>query len=178
MALALSGLSLLVSALTLLPGRPVPFHGGLVTIEFALLFPLFIVTVARGIALRADGTKVTRADHWPAVRRLPRSVRFLLFFLFASGIGLTAGGMVADTSRQAGRTEAGRYYAIDLGSATHEQVEVSKSEYDALRRHDQRAVHAIGGLLAAGAATLTLIIGQAQPGTERHLPPHGLDSAA
>ncbi|MBN0043199.1 hypothetical protein JS756_03585 [Streptomyces actuosus] len=175
-ALTLSGFSLLVSALTLLPGPPLPYSGGpLLAIEFALLFPLFIVTIGRGMAMEAGGRKLSRAAHWPALQSLPRPLRLALVCIFASGIGLTASSVIADTSRQAGKTEVGRYYAVDLDSPTHEQVEVSKSEYDTLRKHDQRAMHAITGMLAAGAATMTLVIGHLHPSTGRYMPPSSLD---
>ncbi|MGW7363530.1 hypothetical protein ACWGI8_08895 [Streptomyces sp. NPDC054841] len=177
LALAVSAFSLLASALTLLPGEPVRGGGGLMLgIEFALLFPLFIATIGRGWALQAAGVRLTSSLQWLALRCLPRAVQLVLVCVFAAGIALTAGSTGA--SRQAGEAKGGRYYAIEVNSPARERVEVPKSEYDTLLKHDLRAMHAISAMLAAGAATMTLTIGELHPTTGRRLPLPGLDGPA
>lgn len=179
LALALGALSLLASAVTLLPGESVLKGGGLLlAIEFALLFPLFLATLVRGIALEAGGVRLRNELPWRALRCLPIAVRCVLVVIFSTGVALTASSMLAGTSQQAGEAKGGRYYAIQVDSPTRERVEVSKREYDDLLKKDRRAMHAITSMLATGAATMTLIIGQLHPTTGHYLPPPRLDMPA
>ncbi|GAA2511776.1 hypothetical protein GCM10010406_54970 [Streptomyces thermolineatus] len=176
LAVVVSALSLLTSALTLLPGQPVPYGGGLLpAVNFGLAFLLLIAMIVRWCALETTGVRLSSSVQWPALYSLPRITRIVLACLFVTGIALTAGSMIAGTSQQAGKAENGRYYAIDINSSRRERVEVSKSEFDGLVKKDRRAMHAISGMLAAGAATMTLIIGQLHPSTGWYLPPPQLD---
>ncbi|MFG3310300.1 hypothetical protein [Streptomyces wuyuanensis] len=169
LALTVCVFSLSASALTFLPGEPADAGGLMLGVEFVLLFPLVVATIGRAWALQADGVRLAPSMQWLALRCLPRAVQLVLACAFAAGIALMASGNW--TSRQAGETEHGRYYVIEVGSPTRERVEVSKSEYDTLLKNDRRAMHAISAMLAAGTATMTLIVGEWHPTTGRPGPP-------
>ncbi|MFK4594152.1 hypothetical protein [Streptomyces pristinaespiralis] len=157
LALVLSAFQLSASALTLLPGAPVLDTGLVTGIGFALLFPLFIATIAQGIAVTADlGAGAGQGwVQWLALRCLPRAVQACVACLFAAGIALLVIG--GEGPRQSGPVRDGRYYALDTSPSHRGEVEVGRSEHEVLVRADQRFMFSITGLLAAGAGTLTLI---------------------
>ncbi|MFK4688113.1 hypothetical protein [Streptomyces pristinaespiralis] len=109
LALVLSAFQLSASALTLLPGAPVLDTGLVTGIGFALLFPLFIATIAQGIAVTAD-LKAGAGQgwvQWLALRCLPRAVQACVACLFAAGIALLVIG--GEGPRQSGPVRDGRY---------------------------------------------------------------------
>lgn len=180
LALALSVSALLVAALTYLPGAPLLNTGIAAGVGFALLFPLFLATIVRGIALdfRGGGALSNKSLQWLALRCLPRTVQTALICIVAAGIALGAGIGTDEGSRQAGDIRNGSYYAFDTAPAQRGEVEVAESEYDRLVRNDQRGLFAIIGLLAAGAGAFTLIIGELHATTGRRVPAPGLDGRA
>lgn len=179
LALTLSVTALSASALTLLPGEPLLDNTALFAgIGFALLFLLFLATIVRGIALDfgSGGSLSSPWLQWLALRCVPRTVQAVLVCLFAAGIALVSG--TGEGPFQARDVTQGRYYAVDTADPHRRHVEVTKSEYNNLLKHDQRDMLAITGLLAAGACTLTLINGELRLTTGRRVPPPILHGAA
>lgn len=168
-ALVLSAAQLSAAALTLLPG-PSVFGGGKLAVGLSMLalFPVFITALVRGILLQTHGVRLGRNPslQWLALRCLPRSVQACLLAVFAAGIALVVSS--TGDSRQALDPRDGRYYALYTG-VPRQEIEISRTEYEALIKIDQRSMFAIPGLLSAGAATLVLVTGQLRvaPGVER-----------
>lgn len=168
-ALVLSVAQLSAAALTLLPGHSVFGDGKLaVGLSMLALFPVFLTALVRGILLQTDGVRLGRNPslQWLALRCLPRSVQVCLLAVFAAGIALVVSSSGED--RQALDPRDGRYYALYTG-IPRQEIEISRTEYEALIKIDQRTMFAIPGLLSAGAATLVLVTGQLRtaPGVER-----------
>lgn len=145
LALTLSVTALSASALVLLPGQPLLDNTALFAgIGFALLFLLFLATIVRGIALDFGGGGSLSSPwlQWLALRCLPRTVQAVLVCVFAAGG--RAGGHL-----QASDAAHGRYYAVDTADPHRRHVEVTKSEYHDVNKHDQRFMFAITGRRAA-----------------------------
>jgi hypothetical protein len=172
LALALSVSELLLAAFTYLPGEPVLNTGVGAGIGIGLLFPLFIAAIVRGIVLDFSGGGIlsNKSLQWLALRCLPRTVQTVLVCILVAGVALLAGIGAEEGSRQAGPVRGGRHYAFDTTLAHRGEVEVAKSEYDSLVKNDQRRMFAIIGLLAGGAATLTLVTGALHAATDRSRP--------
>ncbi|MFF5970766.1 hypothetical protein ACFY7C_04480 [Streptomyces sp. NPDC012769] len=137
------------------PGRPpIASFGVLLGVGSALIFPLHAATIIRGMRAAADKT-----EQWRALLTLPRSLLALL-----AGLGL---GVVAlltlpgddGSGLQAGDSVHDRYYAVDTTDPRRSRVEVTRSEYEALSKHDQRHMLTVYGALAAGGGALTLVFG-------------------
>ncbi|MFF3246890.1 hypothetical protein ACFYWY_24875 [Streptomyces sp. NPDC002870] len=182
LALSVSVSALSASALTLLPGEPVLDNTALFAgIGFVLLLLLFLATIIRGIALDvgSGGSLSNSWLQWLALRCLPRTVQAVLVCVFAAGIAVVTA--VGGGPLQASDAAHGRYFAVDTADPHRRHVEVTTSEYDDVYKHDQRSMFAIIGLLAAGAGTLTLIIGELHLTSGRrdpHSPPMGRHETA
>jgi hypothetical protein len=169
LAMLLSAVCLVTALLTFLPGVSLPWDSGAVPdVFFASLFVLLAGAVVRAMALTSRGVRVQghRRLQWLAVRCLPPAVQAALAGLFVVGAALLAGTVVGGGGpRQADGAENGRYYAVQDDGPHHERVPVSRAEYEDLLAHDQRAMLAGLGLLAAGVAVSTLITAQLHPTT-------------
>ncbi|MFG2758299.1 hypothetical protein [Streptomyces wuyuanensis] len=155
-AAGLSGVLLLLAALTWLPGT-LPLTGSkwpVVTVV-VLLFPIFIAAVVRGILTRADKHSI-----WLAFRCLPGKAQAALGALVISGVVLMIFSTAGETNLQAPEMKDGRYFVFDTTPYARGTIEVSRSQYIAVLESDQRSMLAIPGLLFAGAAYAVLAAGE------------------
>ncbi|MFF7215959.1 hypothetical protein ACFZAU_36385 [Streptomyces sp. NPDC008238] len=165
-AMVLSGVCLVLALGTFLPGTWLPRHSSLVLgVVCAALFPLFAGAVVRAIALATHGVRVQGNPMllWLALRSLPTAVGAVLAGFSVLGVALLASTATGHDSRQAGKAVKGHYYASQEDGPRHEQVPVSRTEYDGLLAHDLRSMLALVGLMADLAAVSTLVSGQLHP---------------
>lgn len=152
-----SAVLLLLAALTWVPGLWLSEDAGTAVMALGgvLLFPVLGAALVRGLLARA-----TKAEIWQAFRCLPWTVQLALGTLLISGfviagVGAGSGGGLQDAS-----IENGRYYAFDTAPLHRGRTEISRSEYLAVVRSDQRMMFAIPGALFAGAAYVVLAAGE------------------
>ncbi|MDQ1007795.1 hypothetical protein QFZ82_002280 [Streptomyces sp. V4I23] len=158
--LSLSVAGLLAASLAALPFPP-PFANEwlLLGIGIALLVPLHVATIVRSIAvgLRDMRFASSKANQWRALRSLPRRVQGLLAGVGLAGVMLLVGAGADDSSLQGADSVRGRYFAIDTSDPQRGRIEITRSEYEALRKEDQQVVFAAFALFAAGGGGLTLV---------------------
>ncbi len=151
----LGALMVLTAALTLLPGPlPLPGAGVLMGVGLAATFPLFGVAIVRGFV-------VPKEEQWPAFRCLPGWVQLTLALLLGAGIAVN---MVRgeEVRGQDAQIRDGRYQVFVTAQGKRGWADVGRDEYLRVRESDQRSALAIPGTLLAGAATLSLITGEAR----------------
>ena len=163
MQLTLSGVGLLAAVLAAVPLLP-PFADEwlLLGIGIALLVPLHRATIFRSVALelRARGFASNKANQWRALRALPHRVHALLVGAGLAGVFLVTGVLWDDSGLERVESVRGYYSAIDTADPERGRVPVTRSQYEALRRDDQRVAFAAFGLFAAGGGGLALLFGK------------------
>lgn len=161
--LALSIAGILSASLAAVPFLP-PFAGEwlLLGIGIALLVPLHLATLFRSIALemRAKGFARSKANQWRALRALPRRIHVLLVGAGLAGAFLVAGAFWDDSGLQRVESVRGHYSAIDTSDPQRSRISISRSQYEAVRKDEQRIAFAAFGLFAAGGGGLTLLFGK------------------
>ncbi|WP_338491766.1 hypothetical protein [Streptomyces sp. SJL17-4] len=159
---ALSGVGLLAAVLAAVPLLP-PFADEwlLLGIGLALLVPLHLATLFRSVAveLRNRGFARNKANQWRALRALPRRVRALLVGAGLAGVFLVTGVLWDDSGLERVESVRGYYSAIDTADPDRGRVAISRSQYEELRKDDQRVAFAAFGLFAAGGGGLTILFG-------------------
>ncbi|WMX43824.1 hypothetical protein RGF97_01620 [Streptomyces roseicoloratus] len=161
--LALAAAALCASAYTAVPLLPPFAHEGiLLGIGFASLLPLHAATIFRGIALefRVRGHASDRKNQWRALKALPHRVRVLLVALGLAGGVLLSGVFSEDSGLQATDAYRGRYYAVDTTDPQRPNIQVTRTEYEALSKQGQRTMFAIYGLIATAGGAVTLVYGK------------------
>ncbi|MEU9298053.1 hypothetical protein [Streptomyces sp. NPDC048266] len=161
--LALSGVGLLAAILAAVPLLP-PFADEwlLLGIGIALLVPLHLATLFRSIAveLRNKGFASNKANQWRALRALPHRVHALLVGAGLAGVLLVTGALWDDSALQSPESVHGRYSAIDTSDPGRPRIPITRSQYEASRKDDQRSAFAAFALFAAGGGGLTLLFGK------------------
>ncbi|MET9953844.1 hypothetical protein ABZ135_20125 [Streptomyces sp. NPDC006339] len=161
--LALCAAGLLTAALAAAPPLP-PFTNEwlLLGIGIALLVPLHLATTFRSVALerRARGFAGNKANQWRALRALPRRVHALLVGAGLAGVFLVTGALWDDSDLQGAESVRGYHSAIDTSTPDRRRVPITTSQYEALRKDEQRVAFAAYGLFAAGGGGLTLVFGK------------------
>ncbi|MGW6395675.1 hypothetical protein ACWFR1_35430 [Streptomyces sp. NPDC055103] len=163
MQLALSGAGLLAATLAALPFLPsFADEWLLLGVGIALLVPLHLATLFRGIALemRAPGFARNKTNQWRALRALSRRVRVLLVGAGLAGAFLAGGAFRDDSGLRHVESLRGRYSAIDTSDPERGRVPISRSRYEAARKDEQRVAFAAFGLFAAAGGGLTLLFGK------------------
>ncbi|MEU7510736.1 hypothetical protein AB0B13_01815 [Streptomyces sp. NPDC042898] len=137
----------------------------LLGIGIALLVPLHLATLVRAIAVGRRDMRFAsnKANQWRALRALralPRRVQAALVGAGLAGAFLVTGVFWDDSGLQRVETVRGHYSAIDTSDPDRERVPISRSQYEELRKEDQRIAFAAFGLFAAGGSGLTLLFGK------------------
>jgi hypothetical protein len=168
--LALSVTGLLAAALAAVPFLP-PFADEwlFLGIGIALLVPLHLATLVRAIAvgLRDMRFASNKANQWRALRALPRRVQAVLVGAGLAGAFLVSGVFWDDSGLQRVESVRGHYSAIDTTDPARERVPISRTQYEALRKDDQRTAFAAFALFAVGGGGLTLLFGKLDSRTGR-----------
>ncbi|MBG0852763.1 hypothetical protein I2W78_13170 [Streptomyces spinoverrucosus] len=156
--LALCVAGLLAASLATLPFLP-PFADEWLLLGIALLVPLHVATIVRSIAvgLRDMRFASSKANQWRALRSLPRRVQGLLAGVGLAGVTLLVGARADDSSLHKADSVRGRYFAIDTSHPHRERIQITRSEYEALRKQDQQVAFAAYALVAASGGGLTLV---------------------
>ncbi|MEE1939689.1 hypothetical protein V1L54_09725 [Streptomyces sp. TRM 70361] len=150
---------LAASALTLLPGPSVLGDGKAALAALAVpLLPLLAAAVLRGV-YAGVGAGYDRRLQWLALRSLPHAVWAFLAVLVAAGAALAFSSTLGGGGLSPREPEGGRYFATDHGDR-RKRVEISREEYEALRKYDQRTMFAIPALLCTGATVVVLVAGR------------------
>ncbi|CAL9661192.1 hypothetical protein SUDANB105_07019 [Streptomyces sp. enrichment culture] len=172
--LGLGAAVMLIGALTFVAGAPAFTNTGLsLGVTFAFLVPLHAATIFRGIALdfRSGGSVSNKSLQWSALRALPHSVHVCLVALGLGGAALLAAAQADEGSLSGGEAHRGHYYAVDTSDPYRTRIEITRSEYDDLRKQNQRTMVAVFGLIAAGGGTLTLVIAELDAASRLPTPP-------
>ncbi|CUM36820.1 hypothetical protein BN2537_2605 [Streptomyces venezuelae] len=161
--LALSLAGLVAAVLAAVPFLP-PFADEwlLLGVGIALLVPLHLATLVRAIAVGLRDMRFTsnKANQWRALRALPRRVQAALVGAGLTGAFLVTGVFWDDSGLQRVESVRGHYSAIDTSDPDRGRVSISRSQYEELRKDEQRIAFAAFGLFAAGGGGLTLLFGK------------------
>ncbi|MGV9424382.1 hypothetical protein ACWDO7_08865 [Streptomyces sp. NPDC003656] len=154
------GLTLLaLTALTWLPAValriPPTALTWLTAAILALLIPTFLSAGIRAFLARAD-----RHTTWQAFRCLPAKVQLALALAALAGATLLALTISGGGSLQNAREKNGHYYAFDTSPLTRHTVEISRTQYRAVRHDEGRTWLLLPGVLYVGAAYAVLTAGE------------------